>query len=72
MYYYYYYNPMGFANTGAVIKVIAGSAAETRLEKYLRISRRMAEQLEHTGADKIAEVYMNNDGELIFGTITKW
>ena len=66
MYHYYHYNPMGFANTGTVVKIIAGSDAETRLEKYPRITRRMAEQLEHTGADKIPEVYMNRDGEPIW------
>ena len=66
MYHYYHYNPMGFANTGMVVKVRAGSAAEIRLEKYPRITRRMAEQQNHTGADKIPEVYMNTDDEIIW------
>ena len=68
MYHYYHYNPMGFSNTGAVIKVIAESDAETKLKypRFVRISRRLAEQLEHTGADKIPEVYMNSDNEPIW------
>ena len=68
MYHYYHYNSMGFANTGAVIKVIAESAAETKLKypHFVRISRRLAEQLAHTGADKIPEVYMNRDGKPIW------
>ena len=63
MYHYYHYNPMGFSNTGAVIKVIAESTAETKLKypHFVRISCRLAEQLAHTGADKIPEVYMNRD-----------
>ena len=68
MYHYYHYNPMGFANTGAVVKVIAESDAETKLKypRFVRISRRLAEQLEHTGAAKISEVYMNKDSEPIW------
>ena len=68
MYHYYHYNPMGFSNTGAVIRVIAESDAETKLKypRFVRISRRLAEQLEHTDADKIPEVYMNRDGEPIW------
>ena len=61
---------MGFSNTGAVVKVNIGSDAETRLEekypRFVRISRRLAEQLEHTGVDKIPEVYINKDGEPIW------
>ena len=69
MYHYYHHNPMGFANTGTVIKMIAESDAETRLIKYphfVRISRRLAEQLAHAGTNKIPEVYMNRDGEPIW------
>ena len=68
MYHYYHYNPMGFANTGAAVKVIAESDAETKLKypRFVRISRRLAEQLERTGAGKIPEVYMNRDGEPIW------
>ena len=68
MYHYYHYNPLGFVNTGAVIKVIAESDTETKLKypRFVRISRRLAEQLAHAGTDKIPEVYMNRDCEPIW------
>ena len=53
MYHYYYSNPMGFANTGIVIKVIANSDVERLLKKWKRITRKEAEQHNHCSAKKL-------------------
>ena len=66
MYHYYYSNPMSFANTGIVIKVIANSDVERLLTKWKRITRKEAEQHNHCSAKKITEAYLNRDGIVVY------